>query len=114
MVTRSMSKLAAVAAGLALSMLAGAGIAAADVLSPAAINTTCNYNQVMAALNAQSPSAAAQFNSSGKAKFFLNTYLGSPPAQRVALAQQAQAASPDMAQQYLPLINQVALTCNNF
>ncbi|HEY1841309.1 MAG TPA: hemophore-related protein [Mycobacterium sp.] len=114
MVTRSMSKLAAAAGGLALATLAGAGIASADELSPAAINTTCNYNQVMQALQQQSPDAAAQFNSSGRAKFFLNQYLGSAPPQRVALAQQAQAAAPDMAQRYIPLINQVAVTCNNF
>jgi hypothetical protein len=49
MVTRSLGKLAAAAGGLALSVLVGAGIASADDLSPAAINTTCSYPQVVAA-----------------------------------------------------------------
>ena len=57
MVTRSLSKLAAAAGGLALSVLAGAGIASADPDLGAAINTTCSYPQVVAALNAQSPAA---------------------------------------------------------
>jgi hypothetical protein len=30
------------------------------------------------------------------------------------MAQQAQAQFPGVANQYLPLINQVAVTCNNF
>jgi hemophore-related protein len=114
MVTRSLSKLAAVAGGLALSVLAGAGIASADDLSPAAINTTCSYPQVVAALNAQSPGAGAKLTSSGIASGFLQRYLASPPPQRIQMAQQAEAQFPQAANEYLPMINQVAVTCNNF
>jgi hemophore-related protein len=114
MVTRSLSKLAAAAGGLALSVLAGAGIASADDLSPAAINTTCSYPQVVAALNAQSPGAGSKLSSSGMASGFLQRYLASPPPQRIQMAQQAQAQFPGAANEYLPLINQVAVTCNNF
>jgi len=114
MVTRSLGKLAAAAGGLALSVLVGAGIASADDLSPAAINTTCSYPQVVAALNAQSPGAGSKLTSSGLASGFLQRYLASPPPQRIQMAQQAQAQFPGVANQYLPLINQVAVTCNNY
>ena len=90
MVTRSLSKLAATAGGLALSVLAGAGIASADPGLGAAINTTCSYPQVVAALNAQSPAAAAKFQNSRMAQGFPG------------------------AAQYFPLINQVATSCNNY
>jgi hemophore-related protein len=114
MVTRSMSKLAAAAGGLALSVIAGAGIASADGLSPAAINTTCNYDQVVRALDAQSPGSGTKLANSGMASGFLQRYLASPPPQRIQMAQQAQAQFPTQANQYLPMINQVAVTCNNF
>jgi len=114
MVTRSMSRLAALVAGLAVSALAGAGIASADDLSPAAINTTCSYPQVVAALDAQQPGAGAKLSSSGLASGFLQRYLASAPPQRIQMAQQAQAQFPRQANEYLPLINQVAVTCNNF
>ena len=76
MVTRSLSKLAAVAGGLALSVLAGAGIASADPDLGAAINTTCSYPQVVAALNAQSPAAAAKFQNSHMAQGWLQQIPG--------------------------------------
>jgi hemophore-related protein len=112
MVTRSLSKLAAAAGGLALSVLAGAGIASADPDMGAAINTTCSYPQVVAALNAQSPAAAAKFQNSHMAQGWLQQFLASPPAERQSMAVQAQ-GFPGAAQ-YFPLINQVAGTCNNF
>jgi hemophore-related protein len=114
MVTRSKSKLAAIAGGLALSALAGAGIASADELSPAAINTTCNYNQVVQALDAQSPGAGTKLRTSGLASGFLQRYLASGPDQRVQMAQQAEQQFPTEANKYLPMINQVATTCNNY
>jgi hemophore-related protein len=109
-----MSKLAAVAGGLALSALAGAGIASADGLSPAAINTTCNYDQVVRALDANSPGAGAKLTSSGIASNFLQRYLASGPQERVQMANDAQVQFPSQANKYLPMINQVAVTCNNF
>jgi hemophore-related protein len=114
MVTRSMSKLAAAAGGLALAALAGASIASADGLSPAAINTTCNYDQVVRALDANSPGAGTKLTSSGMASGFLRNYLASGPDQRVQMANDAQAQFPREANKYLPMINQVANTCNNF
>jgi hypothetical protein len=116
MVTRSMSKLAAAAGGLALVALAGAGIASADGLSQQAIDTTCNKGQVMAALRAISPADATKLGSSGRANFFLDQYLGAPAGspQRISLANQAQTLDPATAQQYIPLINRVVANCNNY
>src|SRR5246127_2502730 len=112
MVTRSFTKLAATLGGLALSLLAGAGIASADPGIDAAINTTCTYPQVVGALNAQSPAAAAKFNTSAMAQGWLRSFLASPPPQRAQMAQQAE-GMPGAAQ-YIGLIGQIAGTCNNF
>jgi hemophore-related protein len=112
MVARSWIRLAAAVGGLALSLVAGAGIASADPDLGPAINTTCSYPQVVAALNAQSPAAAARFNSSPSAQGWLQSFLASPPAQRAQMAQQAE-AMPGAAK-YIGLIGQIANTCNNY
>ena len=112
MVMRSFTRLAAAVGGLALSLVAGAGIASADPGMDAAINTTCSYPQVVAALNAQSPAAAAKFNSSRMAQGWLQSFLASPPPQRAQMAQQAE-GMPGAAQ-YIGLIGQIATSCNNF
>jgi hemophore-related protein len=104
--------LAVAVAGLALSLTAAAGVASADPDLGPIVNTTCNYSQVMAALNAQDPAAAAQFNSSPVAQSSLRQFLLSPPSRRMAMAQQI--SSSPAAQQYFGLIQQVAATCNNF
>ena len=110
MVTRSLSKLAAATGGLALSLLVGAGIASADPDLGLAINTTCSYPQVVAALNAQSPAAAAKFNNRRWHRAGCSHFLASPPPQRAQMAQQAQ-GMPGAAQ-YIGLIGQVATSCN--
>jgi hemophore-related protein len=112
MVTRSLIGLAVAGGGLALSLLAGAGIASADPAMDAAINTTCSYPQVVGALNAQSPAAAAKFNSSPMAQGWLRSFLASPPPQRAQMAQQA-SGMPGAAQ-YIGLIGQIATSCNNY
>src|SRR6202000_1892538 len=85
-------------AGLALSLAAAAGVASADPDLGPIVNTTCNYGQVMAALNAQNPAAAAQFNQSPVAQSYLHQFLNSPPSRRMAMAQQI-ASSPGAEQQ---------------
>jgi hemophore-related protein len=112
MVTRSLIRSAVASGGLAFSLLAGAGIASADPGIDAAINTTCTYPQVVGALNAQSPAAAAKFNTSAMAQGWLRSFLASPPPQRAQMAQQAE-GMPGAAQ-YIGLIGQIAGTCNNF
>jgi len=112
MIKRPLTRLAVTVAGLALSLAAAAGVASADPDLGPIVNTTCSYPQVMAALNAQDPAAAAQFNSSPMAQSALRQFLASPPSQRLAMAQQMQ-GSP-RAQQYFGLIQGIAATCNNF
>jgi hemophore-related protein len=112
MVTLSLTRLAAAIGGLALSSIAAAGVASAGPdLSPI-VNTTCSYSQVVAALNAQSPAAAAQFNSSPMAQNWLRSFLASPPPQRQQMAEQVQAMPS--AQAYLGVATQAANTCTNY
>jgi hemophore-related protein len=99
-------------AGLAFSVTAGLGVASADPDMGPIVNTTCNYSQVMAALNAQNPAAAAKFNSSPIAQSYLRQFLAAPPSQRQSMAQQAM-STPGAAQQF-GIVQQVAATCNNF
>src|SRR5579875_4218140 len=111
MVTLSLTRLAAAVGGAALALSAGTGLASAQPDDPA-VNTTCSYPQVVSALNAQDPAAAAQFNSSPMAQSALRRFLAAPPAQRQQMIQQLQGV-PE-AQQYLGTIAQVATTCNNY
>lgn len=110
MVITSLTRLALAVGGLGLSLGAGIASAAPD-LGPI-VNTTCNYSQVIAALNAENPAAAANFNSSPMVQGFLQSFLASPPDKRQRMAMQVQ-AMPE-AQQYMGTINQVAGSCNNF
>ncbi|MCV7145632.1 hemophore-related protein [Mycobacterium riyadhense] len=107
----SLSALSAGVGAIALSLSVGAGVASADPLE-VAVNTTCNYGQVMAALNAQDPGAAAQLTASPMAVGFLNTFLASPPAKRRQMAAQVQAMPG--ASQYIGLVESVAASCNNY
>jgi hemophore-related protein len=112
MIKLSLTGLTVAAAGAALSLTIGVGSASADPDLGPIVNTTCNYGQVMAALNAQNPAAAAQFNASPFAQSALKQFLASPPSRRMAMAQQA-ASSPG-AEQYFGLVQQVATSCNNY
>jgi hemophore-related protein len=102
----------AVVGGLAVSLALGSGLASADPDLGPIVNTTCTYPQIMAALNAQNPAAAAQFNSSPFAQSALRSFLASPPDKRMQMAQQAE--STRGASQYFGLVQQVIATCNNF
>jgi hemophore-related protein len=111
MVRLSLTRLAAAVGGAAVALSVAAGVASADPLDPI-INTTCNYGQVMAALNATDPGAAAQFNQSPVAQSYLRNFLNSPPPKRAQMAQQLQ-AMPSAAQ-YFNTIQNVAGVCNNY
>ena len=107
----SLSKLGVAVGSAAVALTAAAGVASADPMD-AIINTTCNYGQVIAALNASDPAAAQQLNSSPMAQSYIQRFLASPPAKRQQMAQQIQGMPA--AQQYTNDINPVAVTCNNF
>ncbi len=112
MIEMSLARMVLAVGGLALSLTAAAGPASADPDLGPIVNTTCNYTQVMAALTAQDPAVAAQFNSSPVAQSYLRQFLSSPPSGRMAMAQQL-AASPG-AEQSFGLVQQVAATCHNY
>jgi hemophore-related protein len=112
MIKLPLSRLAVAVGGLALSLTAGAGVASADPNLDPIVNTTCSYPQVMSALNAQDPEAAAQCNAYPANESFLRQFLASPPNQRLRTAQMMQ-GTPG-AQQYFGVIQQVFNTCNNY
>jgi hemophore-related protein len=111
MVTLSLGKLAAAVGGVVVALSAAAGVASADPLDPI-INTTCNYGQVIAALNATDPATAAQLNQSPAAQSYIRNFLAAPPPRRAQMAAQIQ-AMPSAAQ-YFNTIQQVATVCNNY
>jgi len=112
MIKMCLTRMGVAVGGLALSLTVGAGVASADPDLGPIVNTTCNYSQVMAALNAQDPATAAQFNASPVAQSYVRQFLASPPSQRMVMAQQL--ASAPGAQQNFGLLEQVATTCNNY
>jgi hemophore-related protein len=111
MMTLSLKKLAAAVGGAALALSAAAGVASADPMD-AVINTTCTYPQVIAALNATNPAAAAKFNSNPLAANMLQSFLNAPVPERQQKAQEMM-ASP-YAAKYIGIIQQVAVVCNNY
>jgi hemophore-related protein len=108
----SKAKLVVVSAGVALSLSAAAGIASAQPDTSAIVNSTCTFPQVIAALNATDAGVAAEFNSQPMAVNWLHSLVAAPPAQRARMVQQVQAL-PAL-QPYMPVIYQVANTCNNY
>jgi hemophore-related protein len=105
-------KLVVVSAGVALSLSTGAGIASAQPDMSAIVDSTCTYPQVMAALNDQNPGVAAELNAEPAAVGWLQNLVAAPPAQRARMVRQVQAL-PQL-QPYMPVIFQVAGTCNNY
>ncbi|HVQ50640.1 MAG TPA: hemophore-related protein [Mycobacterium sp.] len=108
----SRTKLVVAAAGVALSLSAGAGIASATPDASAIINSTCTYPQVTAALNAQSPETANELNSNPLAAGWLQNLVAAPPDQRAQMIDQVQGI-PAL-QSYMPVIFQVAGSCNRY
>lgn len=112
MIKLSLTRLVVPVAGLALSLTAGVDVASAEPDLDAVINTTCSYHQAVSALNAENPEVAAAFNSSPVAQSILRQFLGSPPNQRVQMAQMMQ--SSPVIQQSFGVIQQVTASCSNY
>jgi hemophore-related protein len=108
----SRTKLVVCFAGLALSLSAGAGIASAQPDVSAIVNSTCTYPQVMAALNDQNPGVASEVNANPIAAGWLQGLVAAPPDQRAQMVEQVQ-GNPDL-QPYIPVIFQVAGSCNRY
>ncbi|WP_343573419.1 hemophore-related protein [Mycobacterium sp.] len=116
MVTLFSTRLAAAAGVLTLSLTIGAGVASADPDLGPVINTTCNYSQVVSALNAQNPAAAAGLSASPSAQGALRGFLASTPDQREQIYEELRSkpGSEQYVQQYAGAVLQVANTCNNY
>ena len=104
----SLSKLGVAIGSAAVALTAAAGVASADPVT----DTTCNYGQVMAALNATDPGTAAQFNQSPMAQSYLRKFLAAPPAKRVQMEQEIQAMP--QAAGFMGAIQNIANVCNNY
>lgn len=112
MFTLSLTRLAAAAGGLALSLTAATGVASADPNLSPVIDTTCTYPQAVSALNAQNPAVGAQFNASSVAQNWLGSFLAAPPDQRQQMLQEAE-GSPEF-QPYMGAMTQAANTCGKY
>ncbi|OLP02713.1 hypothetical protein BVU76_08160 [Mycolicibacterium porcinum] len=109
---RSLSRGAAiVVAGVPLLLCGLAAAASADPGLDAIVNTTCTYEQVVSAANAESPLAAA-FIASPQQEAGLRQFIASPPAERRQMAEQI--ASVPSNQPYIGTIQQIFNTCNNY
>ena len=107
----SLGKLAVALGGAAVALSAATGVASADPI----VDTTCNYGQVMAAVNdpnVTDPATAAQFNQSPMAQSYLRQFLAAPPPKRQQMASQIR-AMPE-AQQFMRAIDNVAAVCGNY
>ena len=106
------TKVVVAATGMALSLGLSSGMASAQPDVSAVVNTTCSYDQVIAALNDHSPDSAAEFTGSPVAVGWLHQFLDAPAPQRQQMIQQVQsipAAAP-----YTGFVVQVASSCNNY
>jgi hemophore-related protein len=108
---KSLSAKAVVAAGfVALSLAAGTGMATADANTLA--NTTCSYNQIVAAVNAEVPGEASGINTNAQLQGMLRDLLAAPVAERQSMIAQAQGnffVSDDIG-----AMIQVADTCSKY
>jgi hemophore-related protein len=112
MIKLSLSRLAVAVGGLALSLTAGAGIASADPDLGPAINSTCTYSQVVAALHALNPEMAAAYDASPGDQAAVRQFLAASPSRRVAMAQMI--VNQPGADQAIPVLQQVFSACNNY
>jgi hemophore-related protein len=112
MVKLPLTRLTVAIGGLALSLASGAGVASAQPDFEPMINTTCTYDQAMAAVHAENPMAAQYLDSSPPNLEFLRVFVGSSPDQRRNLISQVQ-NNPGAAEAF-PIIQQMFASCSNY
>ena len=112
MATLLATRMAVAVGGLALSLTAGAGVASAEPDFGPMVNTTCTYEQAMAAVHAENPMAAQYLDQSPPNLKFLQVFLGSSPDQRVNLLNQIK-NNPGI-DQALPVFQQMMTSCVNY
>ncbi|BBZ59611.1 hemophore-related protein [Mycolicibacterium monacense] len=112
MLKLSRKNIAITLGGLAVAIPLSAGVASAQPNLGPIINTTCTYDQVIAALNDQHPDLAAQFAQQRSGQQAVRNFLAASPQQRQATVAFLQ--SNPTAQAYFGPISNVAATCNNY
>ena len=112
MVKLSSMKTIAVAGFMALALSAGAGVASAAPDTSALINTTCSYDQIVAAVNAEVPDEASGINNSGMLQGLLRDFLAAPASGRESML--SRAMSNPFVQDDVGAMAQVAGSCNRY
>jgi hemophore-related protein len=113
-INKKMSLLAVTFGIVAVSMTSGPGTASAQPDITALVNTTCSYDQIMAALNTEAPDVARQLTAYPMAQARLQQFLALPVEQREQMAQSALATNPQLQQQNGEALVQVTSTCSNY
>lgn len=108
----SSSKVAVAVGGLALSLTVGSGIASAQPDLGPAINSTCTYDQWVAALRTENPGPASAFDSQPMSQSYLRQFFAAGPAQRQQLA--TMFMSLPGADQNVPVMAQAFNSCNKY
>jgi hemophore-related protein len=108
----SLTRVAVAVGGLSLAVTAGAGVASAQPNIDAMVNSTCTYDQAIAAVNAENPTAAQYLMSSPPNLEFVRIFLGSSTDQRVSLLNQIK-NNPGI-DQAIPVFTQMMTTCVNY
>lgn len=115
----------AAAAAIAVTAVAAAGwrspavsMATDDPNIAPAIQTTCSYDQVVAALRVADPNAAGLLDEYPQAQSWLRDFLALPPDQRQQRLESnprwQQNRNSQTAQQFSQTLTQVANTCHNY
>lgn len=100
-----------VAAG-ALTTVPMAGVAGADPDYSALINTDCSYDQVIGAVRAQNPSAAAFLDSAPDQQDAFRTYFAQSRAGRAKIVEENK--TNPAAQQILDVAQGAVAVCHNY
>ncbi|OBJ69821.1 hemophore-related protein [Mycobacterium sp. 1274756.6] len=112
MIKSSLTTLGLATCALGLLASAGTGVAVADPDFGPLINTTCSYDQAMAALHAQNPAAAQFLDGRPDQQEWFRIYFGESPDGRANMIDRNKHAPG--ATQVLAVAQQVVATCHNY
>lgn len=106
------TKLAVAAAGVAMALSAGTGLASAEPDLGPMVNSPCTYDQAMKAVHAENPMAAQYLDQSPPNQQFLRVFLSSPRDERVNLLNKIK-GNPGV-DQALPVFTQMMTSCTKY
>ncbi|OMC34095.1 hypothetical protein A5740_10675 [Mycobacterium sp. GA-1841] len=106
------TKLAVAAAGVAMALSAGAGLASAEPDLGPMVDSPCTYDQAMKAVHAENPMAAQYLDQSPPNQQFLRVFLSSPRDERVNLLNKIK-GNPGV-DQALPVFTQMMTSCTKY